>query len=54
MWSELKTQEIGHERVNQLEKGYWKQMLEDGSTILTFGDTFESAWDVIKEAMKNT
>jgi hypothetical protein len=47
MWGELRREEIGIEREEQLKRHFWKEMVSDGCRIERFGDTHESAWHII-------
>jgi hypothetical protein len=45
-WSDVK-KEDGERRTKQLEKVYWKEMIEHGSTVLALEDSCQSAWMVV-------
>lgn len=46
MW-DLVREEDGKRREEQLRTKYWKGMLDNGSTMIPFTATFESAWHIV-------
>jgi hypothetical protein len=45
-WSHVK-EFIGQERERQLCEIYWNEMMGQGSSVVQFRDTLESAWDIV-------
>ena len=48
MWSKVKP-EIGSRREVELQTTYWRGMLDLGSRMMRFEDSFEAAWNMIDE-----
>ena len=48
MWNKVNS-EIGNRREKELRETYWRGMLELGSRMIRFKDSFEAAWDMIDE-----
>lgn len=48
MWSKVNS-ETGSRRESELEKTYWRGMLDLGSRMMRFEDSFEAAWHMIDE-----
>ncbi|KAF7970679.1 hypothetical protein HWV62_23274 [Athelia sp. TMB] len=46
MWTEVVTA-TGERRENELEKTFWADMITQGCRMVRFGDSYESAWDMI-------
>lgn len=46
MWGEVK-QETGARREKELKGEFWKDMLKNGGRTMHFGDSWESAWEII-------
>jgi hypothetical protein len=53
MWTKVKPVEAGERREKELEDKYWTGMLEGGSRMMRFGDSFDAAWKII-DGMVNT
>ncbi|KAI6039625.1 hypothetical protein EDC04DRAFT_2894970 [Pisolithus marmoratus] len=47
MWDEV-GEEVGNERLAELQGNHWKQMLESGSTVLRYQNTPESAMELLR------
>jgi hypothetical protein len=47
MWKQLKQSDVGARR----EDG-WRELLQSGSRIMRFHDTFPSAWDIIDNVVE--
>lgn len=53
MWSRMKDKAaLGTRREADLCQNYWRPMLENGSRNCRFGDSFQSAWDIIDSIIK--
>ncbi|KAF8232380.1 hypothetical protein L208DRAFT_1397596 [Tricholoma matsutake] len=48
MWTKVK-RDVGERRENELKEKYWAGMLELGSQMMRFGDSFQAAWKVIDQ-----
>jgi hypothetical protein len=46
MWSEV-NRSVGNQREHELSELYWKQMVDRGSRIHQYRDTYGSAWDIV-------
>jgi hypothetical protein len=51
-WSNIKSSS-GKERERQLSQVYWKDMLEHGSRMHRFEDSYNSAWDIVASIVEN-
>jgi hypothetical protein len=47
VWSHLSNKSVGERREAEMREGYWRKMLEYGSTTARFEDTYESAWSIL-------
>jgi F0F1-type ATP synthase membrane subunit b/b' len=50
MWSKVKP-DVGERREKELEDKYWREMLNMGSQMMRFGDTFDTAWRMIDQVV---
>lgn len=50
MWRDIRL-EVGEGREEELKCQYWRTMIKMGSEVVRFGDTAESAWNVIDIAV---
>lgn len=46
MWKHV-VPDIGEERERQLKTDFWNDMIAKGSTVARFGDSYDSAWDIL-------
>ncbi|KZP04217.1 hypothetical protein FIBSPDRAFT_941125, partial [Athelia psychrophila] len=46
MWSEIAAV-TGERRERELETSFWADMIQQGSTVQRFGDSYESAWQIV-------
>jgi hypothetical protein len=47
MWSKVEKSE-GEQREIELQREFWKDMLQAGCTVKRFEDTYESAWNIVR------
>ncbi|EDR05778.1 uncharacterized protein LACBIDRAFT_302493 [Laccaria bicolor S238N-H82] len=50
-WAELASSSVGEQRVKELCDKYWLEMIECGSIVHNFGDTQQSAWDMVDSVL---
>ncbi|KAF8995708.1 hypothetical protein BDQ17DRAFT_977693 [Cyathus striatus] len=50
-WEEV-SEEIGNERLSELKREYWKEMIKGGSAVCRFEKSHESAWKIINRILK--
>jgi hypothetical protein len=51
MWKQVR-RDIATQREDELGKKRWREMLQNGSRIMRFHDTFKSAWDIIDNVVR--
>jgi hypothetical protein len=49
MWTKVKPFEVGERREQELKEKYWAGMLNMGSRMMRFGDSFDAAWKMIDQ-----
>jgi len=50
-WTRI-TPDKGNSRVDELQKTYWKTLIERGSKVQKFNDNYESAWKIVDILLK--
>jgi hypothetical protein len=48
MWGKVKEQ-AGAKREDELKTNFWQSMIASGSRLVRFGDTYESAWEILDQ-----
>ena len=51
MWGRVNP-ERGASREEELRTQYWRQMIANGSCVLRFEDSFESAWSIVDKILE--
>ena len=52
MWDKI-DDEIGQEREKELKGQYWKSMIRQGSTAVRYGNTKDSAWEILDQVLQS-
>ena len=53
MWGNI-SEDTGRRRQIDLETNCWKPMIEGGSSVVRFDNTFESAWRVVQKLLESS
>ena len=52
MWDKI-DQKMGEEREKELREEYWKSMIKQGSTTIRYGNTRNSAWEILDKVLQS-
>jgi GTP-binding protein EngB required for normal cell division len=51
-WDTIQNSDLGEKREKDLEKGYWKSMIDNGVALDRFLNTPDSAWNIVGKVLK--